>query len=307
LLGSGVTLGCGYLAVTGQVPGVSLTDPDTRAQIRELHERVAALRAVSAGDGRTLADVNELRARLDAMVAAVHSIDETVQDLVKRSQDAGAVPRVNPATVEVDVESKLDPLEKRLAALEREVDALNRAQTEHVSDARTAALTLALTNLKRAISDGRPFAAELAAVDNLSGGRLPVAQLSVYKDEGVPSLAELERAFTSSSQQAIQAHYQSKSDSFMGDVLSRAKAAIQVRPADTSGDTVEAVIGRMETQLRSGNVAAAVAESEGLDAAAKEAMKPWLEKARRRAAADEAIRKTDRELLASLTRAPSKR
>jgi hypothetical protein len=309
LVGGGIVAGAGYLGLTGAIPGVSLTDPVTRHQIRDLQDRVAsALRAASEPSATDPANANELRARFDGMVVGVHTIDEQVQGLAQKVQaleDKSWTARTQP--VDAEIETKITPLAQRISAIERDVEQLTRAQAERVADARSAALTLALTNLKRAISDGRPFAPELAAVENLSNGKLPVMQLAAYKDEGVPSLAELERGFRAVSKKAIERHYQSKSDSFVGDVISRAKAAIQVRPAGSTGDTIEAILGRMESQLRNGNIDAAIAEAAALDAPAQEEMKPWLERARARASADEAIRKTDHEVLASLTKTPSRR
>jgi hypothetical protein len=49
-------------------------------------------------------------------------------------------------------------------------------------------------------------------------------------------------------------------------------------------------------------VKGAVTESAGLEGPAKEELQTWLEHAQARAAADEAVQKTDQELFASLTK-----
>ncbi len=308
LLGAGVVAAGVYAAFTSQIPGLSLTDPETKRQVRDLQDRVAAvsLRADPAPDADG-AGSNELRARLDSAVSALRDLDATVQAANQRLQTLEAKSgTARPASFQTEIVNEITPLSQRLANLERDVDALTRAQSERVADGRMAALTLALTNLKRAIAEGRPFPAELAAVDTLSSAKLPVAQLAIYKDAGVPSLFDLQRDFQAASKKAIEQHYKS-SGTFVSSVISRARSAIDVRPANSTGDTIDAVLGRVETQLKGGNVAGALAEANALDTQAQEQMQSWLAAARTRLTADEAIRKTDQDLLASLTKPPARR
>jgi hypothetical protein len=58
----------------------------------------------------------------------------------------------------------------------------------------------------------------------------------------------------------------------------------------------------MESALKAGDVKGALTESAGLEGPAKEELRTWLEHAQVRATADEAVRKTDQELFASLTK-----
>ena len=215
--------------------------------------------------------------------------------------------------VQAEIASQMAPVAERLAGLERSQNekasevtqrlaGIERSQSERASDARTAAATIALTNLKRAVSDGKPFAAELTAIESLSSEKLPISQLAPYKDTGVPSLSQLQREFTDIVHDVIVKHYHGKAESFMDEVLSRARGAIQVTPTGSAGDTVEAVLGRMESALKAGDVKSALTESAGLEGPAKEELQTWLEHAQARATADEAVRKTDQELLASLTK-----
>jgi hypothetical protein len=309
-----------YLALTQGFLGLSLTAPDTRRQIDELRARTADLdkalrvqpRAPSSNVNSTAqgspGGLNEVEARLDNVLNAARAIEDSVQALSQRLQTVeqkNGNGRVKEA-VQAELTAQLAPISQRLSSAERELEALARAQNERQADARAAALTLALTNLKRTVGDGRPFSAELAAVENLSTVKLPVSELTPYKDTGVHSLAELQNDFAGASRKAIQSHYRSNSNSLMGEVISRAKAAIQVRPSDSAGDTVEAILGRMETALKAGNLQAALTEGAALQGPAQQDMQAWLEKARARVAAEEALAKTDRELLASLTKVPGK-
>jgi hypothetical protein len=321
LIGAVATAGGAYLALTLDIPGFSLTDPHTRQRIAELEQRadslehllraqsrpepVSTYQAASPGEGVGL---NEVRSRLDGIVDAARSLDQTVQTLSERMQVLEQQPGGGQTkdAVKAEIASQTAPLQQRLASAEREIEALTRAQSERQADARTASLTLALTNLKRAISDGRPFPAELAAVETLSAVKLPISQLEAYKNEGVASLAEIQAEFADASRKTIESHYANKSNTFMGEVLSRAKSAIQVRPSGSSGDTVEAILGRMNASLKSGDIKSALLQGASLQSPPQEMM-DWFAKAQARVTADEAVRKTDQELLASLTKAPARR
>jgi hypothetical protein len=317
-LGGATVAGAGYLAQG--LPGFSLTDPQTKHRIKELEDRSvfleSRLRSLSGSPGQSAPQssgtrpeaLNETRSRLDTMVDTIRGLDEAVQSLAQKVQsfeqhDGGANSK---EAVQSEVAAQIAPLTHRLVSAERDLEALARAQIERQADSRTAALTLALTNLKRAISDGRPFPAELAAIETLAGNKLPVSQLAPYKDEGVASLSDLQSEFAEASKKTIEKHYSNKSGNFMGEVLSRAKSAIRVRPADSTGDSVEATLGRMNSALKAGDIKTALTQGAALEEPPQE-MRDWFGRAQARVAADEAVRKTDQDLLASLTKATIRR
>jgi len=318
LAGGAVTAGALYLASMLGVFALAGTQDQQRFQ--ELKERTAALEASvramarpapatpyqpSGGEPQGL---NELRARLDSLVDATRELDRSVQALSQRLQVVEQQPSGGASNdvVRAEIAAQTAPLQQRLTAAERELDTMTRAQNERQADVRTASLTLALTNLKRAIADGRSFSAELAAVETLSPSKLPVSQLAVYKDQGVASLAQLQDGFAEASKKTIEKHYGNKSGSFVDNVFSRAKSAIQVTPSGNTGDSVEAIIGRMSAALKAGDIKTALLQGAALPSPPQEMM-DWFQKAQARVAADDALRKTDQELLAALTKAPSRR
>jgi hypothetical protein len=248
--------------------------------------------------------VNELRSRLDAMVGTVRGLDQTVQALAQTPGQAGQGGESREA-VRAEIAAQTASLQQRLTSAERELEALVRMQTERQADARTASLTLALSNLKRAVADGRPFPAELAAVETLSPAKLPVSQLAAYKETGVSSMADLQSEFAEASKKTIEDHYGGKSSGFMGEMLNRAKSVVQIKPADSSGNGVEAILGRMTAAIKTGDLKTALMQGAALEHPPQEMM-TWFGKAQARAVADEALRKTDQELLASLTKPVSR-
>ncbi len=325
LFGGIATAGGLYVASTQHIAGFSLTDPKVQHQIKELQDRTVflenAARTARAAppSGYPAASqgpegLNELRSRLDAMVTAgrdldgtVQALNQEVQSLTQKVQSAEHRPGgQSKSDVEAEIAAQTAPIAQRLSSAERQLDVLARLQNERQSDARTAALTLALTNLKRAVADGRPFPSELAAVETLSPAKLPVSQISTYKDQGIPSLATLQSEFADASRKTIEKSNSNKANGFMGEMLSRAKSAIQIKPADSSGSTVEDIVGRMGTALKAGDVKGALLQGAKLENPPQEMM-DWFEKAQARVTADETLRKTDQDLLASLTKATARR
>lgn len=248
-------------------------------------------------------DLNELRSRIEEISKAAKADEESVQSLsqkVKTIEDKPA-PQLDKEAVQTEIASQIGPVNERLAGIER-------SQNEKItSAANTAALSIAFTNLKKAVADGKPFATELAAIEGLSPQKLSISDLAPYKDKGVPTLAQLQREFTQAAGDAIVEHYHGKSESLLDEVLSRAHGAVQVKPVGGAGDTVEAILGRMESALKSGDLKGALAESGALGEAAKKQLQTWLDHAQLRAAADDAIRATDQELLSSLTKTSTTR
>jgi hypothetical protein len=316
----GGLLGGGILSLI-LAGGGPMPDEQVRLSIKELQDKTAQLsdtvrmKLVGPVKVGSPEELNEVRSRLDDLSKAAKAEHESVQSLSQKVRALEQKPAHQPEkeAVQAEIASQMAPVTERLAGLERSQNekasevaqrlaGIERTQSERASDARTAAVTIALTNLKRAVSDGKPFATELTSIESLSSGKLPVSQLAPYKDTGVPSLSQLQREFADAVRDVIVKHYHGKAESFMDEILSRARGAIQVKPTGSAGDTVEAVLGRMEKALKAGDVKGALTESAALEGPAKEELQTWLEHAQARAAADEAVRKTDQELLASLTK-----
>jgi hypothetical protein len=311
----GIIVAAGVSLISTEDNGwLGLTDTKARQQLEDLQHRYAELETAfrtristapagsfSSSAGGT-EGLNEMRARLDGLARDAQGVSDKVRSLSESlraaEQKFANVPSKD--TIQAHIVNELAPFSKRLATIEREMEAIQRAENVRQAVARAAALTLSIDALKRAVSEGRPFATEMAAVENLSGSKLPVFEIAPYKDSGVATVSQLQHDFAVASRNALQSRYRNDSGSVMGSIISRAKAAIQIRPADGSGDTLEAILGRMDTALKGGNLGEAVKEGSALQGSAKQELEPWLRHAQERIVADEAIKKTDEDLLASL-------
>ncbi len=314
---------------------------DLQDKIREQQDKAAQLsdtvrvKLAEPVKAASPEELNDVRSRLDDLSKATKAEDELVQSLSQKvealEQKPAPEPEKDKEAVQAEIASQIAPITERLAGIERtqsekasevaerlaglertqgektsevteRLAGIERTQSERSSDARTATVTIALNNLERAVNEGKPFATELNAIEKLTSEKLPVSELASYKETGVPSLSQLQHEFTDTVRDVIVKHYSGNAHSFMDEVLSRARGAIQVKPIGGAGDTVEALLGRMEKALKAGDLKGALTESAALDGPAKEELQAWLKHAQARAAADEAIRRTDEDLLASLTK-----
>ena len=321
LLGGGIL----SLIIAGGGPK---PDEQARLQIKDLQDKIREQQDKTAQLSDTVRvklaapvkaaspeELNDVRSRLDDLSKATKAEDESVQSLSQKVQvlEQKPAPQPEKEVVQAEIASQIAPVAERLAGIERtqsekasevteRLAGIERTQSERASDARTATVAIAMKNLERAVTEGKPFATELSAIEKLSPEKLPVSELASYKETGVPSLSQLQHEFTDTVRNVIVKHYHGKAESFVDEMLSRARGAIQVKPIGGAGDTVEALLGRMEKALKAGDLKGALTESASLEGSAKEELQAWLEHAQARAAADEAVRKTDQELLASLTK-----
>jgi hypothetical protein len=304
----------------GKVPGLSLTDAGTLQDVAALEARFDDLEnsirqqtqapvqtpatAPAPQAATAPASDTDMRGNVSALDASVRKAEAALQTMASRlaalEQKAGSDDKFT--ALQAQVARQIAGIDGKIAPLERDVQALNKAQAERIADARAAALTLALSSLKRAVAEGRPFGSELAAVESLSSTKLPVSSLGAYKN-GVATAAALERDFAEAAKKAIEATYRSNpSGSIMTEVFARARAAVQVRQPGAEDTSIETLTGKIAAALKADRIAEAVNIAKTVEGPAKAALQPWLDRAIAKVAADEALRKTDEDLLAALTK-----
>jgi hypothetical protein len=120
--------------------------------------------------------------------------------------------------------------------------------------------------------------------------------------EGVPTRAELSSAFDRAAADAVAADMGASRDGMLGGVLRRLNDVITVRRVDASaeGDSADARLARAETKLAAGDLQDAVAIVEQLPEPAKGEMQSWLQQARSRIAAEQALSQLSSQLMRSI-------
>ncbi len=257
------------------------TPPDVEAVLAPMRAEIDTLRAALASrgaDGGAAVDP-EILARLDALEAEARN---TVQ-LASTNMQAMSGSLVEfdaKLTALTDAQAKLaDEMNVRIAALEAGRSA------EQVAVSRASALALAAGQLRTALERGAPYAEPLAILDSLRDGDAEldaaVARLRATSETGAATGAALELSFGALVPDLLAASRSRSSDDLVDRLADRINDIVSIRRtgADVAGDSVEARIARAELLLAGRDVAAAVAELDGVSGAAGDLLAPWMARA----------------------------
>lgn len=262
----------------------------------------AALDALRQDVERLAGEVQSLASRpapsggepvdLSPVVQAVNDLGSRVSALESAPPPAAEGGGADPARVAA-LESALGDLGSRLERLENRVYTL---PTAIAGGAEGEALLVAANQLQAALNAGRPYGAELRAVQALAAG-VPqleplLADLAPRAEQGLPTATALRTRFDGLATEIIQAKRLRTDASWMDQTLGRMSSLVTVRRAsgEVAGDSVQAVVSRAEAALDTGDLAHAVEELSTLSGPAAEAAAPWLTDARARVAAERAAR-----------------
>ena len=85
-------------------------------------------------------------------------------------------------------------------------------------------------------------------------------------------------------------------------IVDRAKSLVRVRRADlpANDNSTEAVVSRIDAQLKQGNLVAALDQAKTLSEKARQPAQDWLDRAAARAEVDRAIASLEQQLKSSL-------
>ncbi len=206
-----------------------------------------------------------------------------------------------------DIATAVAPFTQKLAELEQNVQSVVKAEADRRSNAERIVLSLELQNLKRALDRGQKFGNELDEVQKASGGKLDLAALAKFKDQGVPALADLTRDFRSTANAAIDADTEPVQGGVVDRLLASAKSVVRVRKINhTPGDkSAEAIAGRMDVAMKEGRLADVLEEGKGFSQKAQDAARPFLDKVAARVSVDTAVASLETQLKSSLSAAPA--
>ena len=293
--GALVALVVAYYAGMGQDPPGASAAAETglmRAQIVKTEQRIGALEKAL---GEANAKVGQLAAGGEegqALKQQLAAVTERLSRLEARPAGAAAPEAMR---------ETLDPLTAKLADLEGKLSGLANAQADLQTNGRAAALAVSFYNLRRAANEGRPYAAELRSVTQMSPVPLDLGALDARREQGIPSLGQLGAEFNAAANDALDAENQPADQSMASEIWSKAKSFIRVRrKGDVPGDTAPAILARVEHRLNAGDLAASIQEAVQLKDAAAVAFSPWLEKLKARHAADETLARVEATLLTAV-------
>ncbi len=268
-----------------------------RSQIEELSARlgntesvvgafdVSDLTNAVAQINSALTDVEDGMAQ---MRETLDSVQSRVADLEKRPMEAALSPEAVAA-----YEREMDALRSDIQAQRDEIQNLAEeavsAEQNAAEQAGLAQSRAAMAAITAALQSGAPF--EEPVNDLKASGAVTVPDaLSGTAGEGVPTLAQLIDDFPDAARAGLAAaREQAAPEEGTGRVLNFFRDQVGARSVTPrEGADADAVLSRAEAELKSGDVAASLAEIGTLGEAARNAMDGWISRARTRVAAQEA-------------------
>jgi hypothetical protein len=276
------------------------TMAETAKQDGSVADAAAVSRQIQEAEERLESKLNEALEDVDPVDAEqIESMRTELADLRSRVATLREAATDDTAAAAPEIMA----LNERIMALESTVPNLVGAIDKEMAGTRSAALTLAFSNLRAAVNAGKPYVAELKTITALAPGAGDLGKLPDYADKGIPTLPELTRQFREKKDAALTLASPSEDESFLGELMTSAQSLVKVRRVDDSpeGNSVTAILTRADTDLENEQLADAVAEVDALQGDAREPFAAWLEAARARIAAEETLQRLEGVLLASLT------
>ena len=201
----------------------------------------------------------------------------------------------------------LTALTERIAKLEAALPGLEGAIDKSVAGTKSAAAALAFANLRAAVADGRPYAAELATIKSFVPDPDDLGPLPAYADKGIPTVPELARSFAAAEDVALAAATPAGSDSIIDRLLASAATIVKVKRVDeaATGESPSAVLARAQALIDKGDLAGSCAAGRDASGRAARCVSAWLADAHARLGCRRVVKRLEATLLASVG-APNK-
>jgi len=265
-----------------------------------LRQAIAARPAAVAGASAS-AEMQALTDRLAAVESATNAAGETAKTALQAANRA-AEASARPAAPVVDLrplETRLQSLDQRLAAAETEArttktEVLAREAPVAALARRSDATSLAVVmqSMAQALDQGAPFEAALTVAANLGADASQIAPLQAIAKTGAPTNRAIAQLWAAEVRAALDATLEPEGDQGWLDRLKAGAArVVRVRPAgEAPGDDPGALIARIDAGLGRGAIGEALVAWNRLPEPAKAASRGFADAARKRVAAEEALK-----------------
>jgi hypothetical protein len=309
-----------------RVAALEESETASASKLSQLSDRVAELDtsieslAKTAEEGGSVADAAAIGQQVDE---AERRLKAKIDDALAKGEGADASALAGMEKAIAELKSKLNALAEaqlgtgdatvsqpelatlieRLSKLEAVLPELAGTIDKEATGAKSAALAIAFANLRAAVSDGRPYAAELDTITALAPALGDLGVLPAYAEKGIPTVPGLARAFPEVSDQALAASAAPVDESVVGSLIASAESLVTIRRIDEApaGEGAEATLSRAQKALDHDDLAVAVKEVETLQGKPREAFASWLGEGRARLSAGEALTRLEGALLISLS------
>jgi hypothetical protein len=241
----------------------------------ELADKLATLSKTAAKGANNSAiseEVSAVAAKLDAVKGQLSS------ELEKAGKSLA------------NAETNIKQATEQMAALGQRVDSLETSLNTPRKDEQRVARAMAVAGLKSAIDNGGNFSDALTLFEGLTDNPQSVASLKEYADSGIPDLSSLTTSFAPLSDKIIGAATPKNNDGVMGRFLTNARSLVKVKSIGAiEGNSVEAIVSRIEAALKNADLAVATKEWETLPDTAKTISTGWINQVKARSQANALI------------------
>ena len=281
--------------------------------VDQLGRRIGVLEKKQEDQQRATAKEQQLEPRVAALEARQKQDEQTIGEggpPVKQLEDRLAKLEARPAASPQDLVELRQRLEKLAAAdadLASRVQSAEHAARVQAGDPADAVLAMALLQIREAIEAGRPFGAEYDTLAALTRNRPEFAQaaapLSDPAKAGVATRMVLAKRLHELAGSIANAQTPPAEPDWGNAALARLRGLVTIHRIGGAGQSgPEAAVSAAETALASGDLAGAIAALDKLSGAPADAAQPWLQMARPRLAAEEAVTHIQTLLVARLER-----
>jgi len=263
---------------TGQIIGIDTRLNALEGRVTDVDERAVGdvfqsdLDELTNGYGQRFLEIASQLENFDKRLAALEesTIESAIPDeLVAQYQD--------------EVKRLKETLEAQRESLQKFMSETAEATNEVTQRAKETVARGILAQIRAAIDAGGPFDTAIKEFDEQVGHALP-NQLRSLAQEGVQTYQELRDSFAEAARSALNAARDELNESggFMGigNYLRQQFQARSVTPK--MGDDADAVLSRVEQELRENDLTGALNELDALPDAARDQMQPWIDQARER-------------------------
>jgi hypothetical protein len=240
------------IAALAEKPGASAVD-------------AAAMESLKSGQTALAQNLEQLRADLSAASEAQKSVSGDPAAMAAVSEKITALETKLDGISGAGASAKLSEMQAQIADLKQSAGSQTGASN--------VAQAIAAAGLKAAIDRGGSFANELETFATVSPASPELEQLKNLAASGVPSKAELSAEFGSAADAMLAATQTVDPNAgLIARLTASAKGLVRSRPVGAiEGDTLEALVARMEVAVAKGDLDAALAEAEKLPDAARAA------------------------------------
>ena len=292
-----------------------LVSTDTGPQIVGLEARLASLEAntktllvelqaaaTSGGEtGVSGADLLALRQSVASLQASTEEIRATLTARLDGLNQLFDAAKAVSASLDSRITETSTVLSTQMDTIESRVQALaNNSETlvDFGAESR-AAVNLAFAALERLFVAGLPYETEISILTNAE--TIPadlLARLSATASSGASTISDLAEQFEQRATQIIEADRSQTEGGFLDSALSQIRSVVRIRPTGfVDGDSVAAIVARVEAHLGDGQLKAALDELVALEGSAAEAAADWFVAAKARLEAADALAAINTELL----------